>query len=128
MKCVQCTLNDLINFISNKYHVNRKHVINIYYKLYYKIKSKLNCEDDECNRKILRKFIKDNRFYRFFNNLTNCQLDSIIDNILELCENNIEPEPDPELGLRLTFTPGNLPANNRAAWNTFFDVPSNGTP
>lgn len=32
-----------------------------------------------------------------------------------------------ELGLRLTYTPGNLPANNLAAWNAFFDLPANGT-
>lgn len=31
------------------------------------------------------------------------------------------------LGLRLTYTPGNLPANDLAAWNTFFDLPANGT-
>lgn len=36
------------------------------------------------------------------------------------------PEPV-ELGLRLTYTPGNLPANDLAAWNTFFDLPANGT-
>jgi hypothetical protein len=31
------------------------------------------------------------------------------------------------LGLRLTYTEGNLPANDLAAWNTFFDLPANGT-
>ena len=31
------------------------------------------------------------------------------------------------LGLRLTYTPGNKPANNLAAWNAFFDLPANGT-
>jgi len=31
------------------------------------------------------------------------------------------------LGLRLTYTPGNLPSNDLAAWNTFFDLPANGT-
>jgi len=31
------------------------------------------------------------------------------------------------LGLRLTFTHGNLPANNLAAWNSLFDLPTNGT-
>ena len=34
---------------------------------------------------------------------------------------------NPPLGLRLTYTPGNLPANNLAAWNAFFDLPANGT-
>ena len=31
------------------------------------------------------------------------------------------------VGLRLTYTTGNLPANDLAAWNTFFDLPANGT-
>ena len=31
------------------------------------------------------------------------------------------------LGLRLTFTHGNLPANDLAAWNRLFDLPVNGT-
>ncbi len=32
------------------------------------------------------------------------------------------------LGLRLTYTTGNLPANALSDWNTFFDLPTNGTP
>lgn len=38
----------------------------------------------------------------------------------------ITANADP-LGLRLTYTTGNLPANNLAAWNAFFDLPANGT-
>ena len=34
---------------------------------------------------------------------------------------------NPSFGLRLTYTPGNKPANDLAAWNAFFDLPANGT-
>lgn len=38
------------------------------------------------------------------------------------------PEPPARLGLRITTTPGGLPPFDLAAWNTFFDLPANGTP
>lgn len=34
---------------------------------------------------------------------------------------------DESPGLRLTYTTGNLPANDLAAWNSLFDLPTNGT-
>lgn len=46
---------------------------------------------------------------------------------LEHHVHNVTDETPAELGLRLTYTPGNLPANNLAAWNAFFDLPTNGT-
>jgi hypothetical protein len=130
MNCVNCSLDNLINYIVNKYNINRKTAIAVYYKLRNQVKNKLFCETDECNRKILKTFIKNNRFYKFFNNLSDCYLDLIIDNVLESCVIDItEPEPDPEpiLGLRLTFLPGFLPPIDLASWNTVFDLPANGT-
>lgn len=38
-----------------------------------------------------------------------------------------EPDPEPILGLRLTFLPGFLPPIDLASWNTVFDLPANGT-
>ena len=86
MNCVNCSLDNLINYIVNKYNINRKTAIAVYYKLRNQVKNKLFCETDECNRKILKTFIKNNRLYKFFNNLSNCYLDLIIDNVLESCE------------------------------------------
>jgi len=47
--------------------------------------------------------------------------------LTELLVLAVTDETPAELGLRLTYTPGNLPANNLAAWNAFFDLPANGT-
>lgn len=128
MNCVNCSLDNLINYIVNKYNINRKTAIAVYYKLRNQVKNKLFCETDECNRKILKTFIKNNRLYKFFNNLSNCYLDLIIDNVLESCGIDIsEPDPEPILGLRLTFLPGFLPPIDLASWNTVFDLPANGT-
>lgn len=125
MNCVNCSLDNLINYIVNKYNINRKTAIAVYYKLRNQVKNKLFCETDECNRRILKEYISKNRFYKFFNNLTNCYLDLIIDNVLELCE--VEERPEPELGLRLTYLGGEFPETDLAGWNTKFDLPANGT-
>lgn len=37
-----------------------------------------------------------------------------------------EDRGEPELGLRLTYTPGNVPPFSLAQWNNFFDLPTNG--
>ena len=43
-------------------------------------------------------------------------------------EDDACPEPpEPLQGLRLTYTEGDLPAFDLATWNTFFDLPANGT-
>lgn len=49
--------------------------------------------------------------------------DDCVSELLILTAKNVVPLE----GLRLTYTPGNLPANNLAAWNAFFDLPANGT-
>lgn len=120
MNCINCTLNDTVNYIVNKYKINRKTAIAVYYKLRNQVKNKLFCETDECNRRILKEYISKNRLYKFFNNLTNCQLDLIIDNVLESCGVKEKPEP----GLRLTYIDGEFPANTLNDWNTFFDLPT----
>lgn len=128
MNCVNCSLDNLINYIVNKYNINRKTAIAVYYKLRNQVKNKLFCETDECNRKILKTFIKNNRLYKFFNNLSNCYLDLIIDNVLESCGIDIsEPEPEPILGLRLTYLNGEFPETDLVGWNAKFDLPSFGT-
>ena len=126
MNCVNCSLDNLINYIVNKYNINRKTAIAVYYKLRNQVKNKLFCETDECNRKILKTFIKNNRLYKFFNNLSNCYLDLIIDNVLESCGIDIS-EPDPIPGLRLTYLGGEFPETDLAGWNTKFDLPNFGT-
>lgn len=127
MSCVNCSLDTLINYIISKYKINKNTAIAVYYKLRNQVKNKLFCETDECNRRILKEYISKNRLYKFFNNLTNCQLDLIIDNVLESCDVEI-PDPEPKLpGLRLTYIGGEFPANTLNDWNTFFDLPANGT-
>ena len=131
MDCVNCSLDNLINYIVNKYNINRKTAIAVYYKLRNQVKNKLFCETDECNRKILKTFIKNNRLYKFFNNLSNCYLDLIIEDIDEICGD--EDISEPELGLRLGFKVdiANAPVADPTSvsdWNTFFNLPTNGTP
>ena len=128
MACTSCSLDDIINFIVNKYKINRESATSTFYKLRNAVKNKLTCGDYVCNRKILKTFIKNNRFYKFFNNLSDCYLDLIIDNVLESCVIDItEPEPDPIPGLRLTYLNGEFPESDLAGWNTKFDLPSFGT-
>lgn len=131
MACVNCELNDVIKYIINKYNVSRDTAIDAYYKLKTAVKNKLICDTDICNRKILKTFIKNNRFYKFFNNISNCYLDLIIEDIDEICGD--EDISEPELGLRLGFKVdiSSAPVADPTSvsdWNTFFDLPTNGTP
>lgn len=126
MACTSCSLDDVINFIINKYKINRESATSTFYKLRNAVKNKLTCGDYVCNRKILKTFIKNNRLYKFFNNLSNCYLDLIIDNVLESCGIDIS-EPDPIPGLRLTYLNGEFPETDLVGWNAKFDLPSFGT-
>jgi hypothetical protein len=129
MACVNCELNDVIKYIINKYNVSRDTAIDAYYKLKTAVKNKLICDTDICNRKILKTFIKNNRFYKFFNNISNCYLDLIIEDIDEICGD--EDISEPELGFVFDDIEAGSPVvdpSDVSQWNTFFNLPDNGTP
>ena len=86
MACTSCSLDDIINFIINKYKINRESATSTFYKLRNAVKNKLICGDTICNIPILKSFIKKNRLYKFFNNLSDCYLELLVHYIKETCE------------------------------------------
>lgn len=86
MACTSCSLDNIINFIINKYKINRESATSTFYKLRNAVKNKLICGDTICNIPILKSFIKKNRLYKFFNNLSDCYLELLVHYIKETCE------------------------------------------
>ena len=86
MACTSCSLDNIINFIINKYKINRESATSTFYKLRNAVKNKLICGNTFCNILILKSFIKNNRFYKFFNNLSDCYLELLVHYIKETCE------------------------------------------
>ena len=58
MNCVNCSLDNLINYIVNKYNINRKTATSIFYKLRNAVKNKLTCGDYVCIGKLWNRYFR----------------------------------------------------------------------